>query len=59
MKGVCHTSQSLIKSVCYPEVFSFTSKETSWGYKHEKEFIFMLATSRCLLTSEAEGIELY
>ena len=36
MKAVCHTnpanpSQSLIKGICYPEAFSFTSKATSWG----------------------------
>ena len=38
MKAVCHTneSKSLIKCICYPEVFSFTSKQTSWGCKHEK-----------------------
>ena len=42
MKAVCHTnlsnpSQSLIKSVCYPEAFSFISKQTDWGCKHETE----------------------
>lgn len=41
MKAVCHTdpanpAQSLIKSICYPEVFKFSSKATSWGCKHEK-----------------------
>ena len=41
MKAVCGTdasnpSQSLIKSICYPEAFSFTTKATSWGCKHEK-----------------------
>lgn len=43
MKAVCHTdaaksSQSLVKSICYPELFSFTSRqtETEWGCKHEK-----------------------
>ena len=40
MKAVCHTnpskpSQSLIKGICYPEAFSFTSKATNWGCKHE------------------------
>ena len=34
MKAVCHTdagkpSQSLIKTICYPEALSFTSKATS------------------------------
>ena len=42
MKSVCHTnlsnpSQSLIKTICYPEAFSFISKQTDWGCKHEKE----------------------
>ncbi len=41
MKSVCHTdtaspAQSLIKSICYPDAFKFTSKATSWGCKHEK-----------------------
>ena len=38
MQAVCHTneSKSLIKCICYPEAFSFTSKQTSWGCKHEK-----------------------
>ena len=40
MKSVCsidssNPSQSVIKSVCYPELFSFTSKATSWGCTHE------------------------
>ena len=40
MKSVCHTdsanpSQSLIKRICYPELFVFTSKQTEWGKKHE------------------------
>ena len=42
MKAVCHTdaakpSQSLIKGICYPEAFKFTSKATTWGCCHEKE----------------------
>ena len=42
MRAVCHTSianpsQSLIKSICYPEAFSFVSKQTEWGCKHEKK----------------------
>ena len=41
MKAVCHTdstnpSQSLVKSICYPEEFAFTSKQTNWGQKQEK-----------------------
>ena len=41
MKAVCrtdinHPSQSLIKSICYPEAFSFTSKQTEWGCKHKQ-----------------------
>ena len=42
MKSVCHTdpakpAQSLIKGICYPEAFSFTSKATSWGCQHEQD----------------------
>ena len=42
MKAVCYTnnaspSQSLVKSICYPEAFSFTSKQTNWGCKHEQK----------------------
>ena len=41
MKSVCHTnpanpSQSLIKTICYPEEFSFDSKQTAWGSKQER-----------------------
>ena len=41
MKAVCHTdaanpAQSLIKTICYPEAFSFTTKATKQGCKHEK-----------------------
>ena len=42
MKAVCHTNpgypaQSLIKSICYPEAFCFTTAATKWGCKHEKQ----------------------
>ena len=42
MKAVCHTditnpSQSLVKSICYPEAFTFISKQTNWSCKHEKQ----------------------
>ena len=41
MKAVCHTdptnpAQSLVKSICNPLEFSFSSKETEWGQKQEK-----------------------
>ena len=41
MKQVCRTdpampSQSLIKAICYPEAFRFTSTATRWGCEHEK-----------------------
>ena len=41
MKSVCHTdisnpSQSLIKTIVYPESYRFTSKATSWGCKMKK-----------------------
>ena len=42
MKAVCRTdssnpSQSLIKTICYPEAFKFVTAATKWGCKHEKE----------------------
>uniref|UniRef100_A0A3Q1ED01 YqaJ viral recombinase domain-containing protein n=1 Tax=Acanthochromis polyacanthus TaxID=80966 RepID=A0A3Q1ED01_9TELE len=41
MKTACCTdpkqpAQSLVKSVCYPESYKFTSKATTWGCNHEK-----------------------
>ncbi len=41
MKSVCHTdcanpAQSLMKCICYPEAFKFSTKATCWGCKHEK-----------------------
>ena len=40
MKSVCHTdlaapSVSLIKQICYPQVFRFTTAGTRWGCDHE------------------------
>ena len=35
----CLPSQSLIKTISYPEVFGFTIKATSWGCEHEKKVI--------------------
>ena len=42
MKDVCHTnvtkpSQSLIKSICYPEAFNFFSKQTEWGASMKRQ----------------------
>ena len=39
MKAACHNdpgypSISLIKQICYPQLFRFTSKATSWGCDH-------------------------
>lgn len=41
LKQVCRTnptmpSQRLIKEICYPELFRFTSAATRWGSVHEK-----------------------
>ncbi|KAK6176048.1 hypothetical protein SNE40_014409 [Patella caerulea] len=41
MKNACCTdptlpAQSLIKSICYPENYRFSSKATQWGCQHEK-----------------------
>ena len=40
-KAAAHTdlsqpSQSLLKSICYPESYKFSSKATRWGCDHEK-----------------------
>ena len=40
LKSVCHTkvekpSQSLIKSICYPELHKFSNDATKWGMKYE------------------------
>ena len=42
MRAVCHTSlanpsPSLVKSICYPDVFCFTTKATEWGCSHEHQ----------------------
>ncbi|XP_069139431.1 uncharacterized protein [Argopecten irradians] len=42
MRNVCRASlenpsQSLVKSICYPDVYRFTSQATKWGCKHEKD----------------------
>ena len=42
MRVVCHTnlahpSPSLIKTICYPEEFGFSSKQTAYGSKNEKK----------------------
>ena len=42
MKAVCRTdvsnpSHSLIKNICYPDAFAFTSKQTTYGCKHESQ----------------------
>ena len=41
MKSVCRTdaanpSQSLIKQICYPQLFKFSSGQTDWGCAHER-----------------------
>ena len=42
MKAVCRTDKqkpsiSLIKNICYPEKFKFSTPATAWGCEHEKE----------------------
>ena len=42
LKAVCrtnlaHPSHSLIKTICYPEEFSFSSKQTAYGSKNGKK----------------------
>ena len=53
MKAVCRTdpgypAQSLIKSICYPEAFSFTTAATKWGCKHENQARQMYFTANKL-----------
>lgn len=41
LKQVCRTNhampaQSLVKAICYPEAYRFTSLATQWGCSHEK-----------------------
>ena len=41
MKQVCHTdvtnpAESLVKSICYPQELSFSSKQTDWGLSMRK-----------------------
>ena len=41
MKSVCRTdaanpSQNLIKQICYPQLFKFSSRQTDWGCAHER-----------------------
>ena len=48
MKAACHTdpaypSISLIKQICYPHLFHFSSKATKWGYDHESVAIALYA----------------
>ena len=33
---LCSPSLSLVKTICYPEVFSFSSPATDWGRTHEQ-----------------------
>ena len=42
-------SQSLIKQICYPEAFKFTSKATCWGCEHEKtaQELYVKSMSSC------------
>ena len=34
--SLCSPSLSLVKTICYPEVFSFSSPATDWGRTHEQ-----------------------
>jgi hypothetical protein len=51
MKEVCtkhltKSSESLIKSVCYPGENKFTNAATRWGCDHEKNLYFNSSNSR-------------
>ena len=62
---ITQPSQSLIKAICYPESFRFTSQATEWGCTHEKQALseyemrekdkhsnFVLSPSGLVLSSE-------
>ena len=52
-KAACHTdpslpSQSLIKAICYPQLFQFSSKATSHGCAHEASAIHAYESSMAM-----------
>ena len=40
---IAQPSTSLIRSICYPEAFKFTSVETRWGCEHERHALTQYA----------------
>ncbi len=57
MKSACRTdpaqpSQSLIKQICYPQSFTFRSKPTDWGCKHEASAISRYETQMKVLHAD-------
>lgn len=65
MKSACHTdpsypSQSLIKTIVYPEAYKFNSKATSWGCSHEKHardfYSEQMMKSHCAFTINESGL---
>ena len=65
MKAECHTnatdpSQSLLKSICYPESFCFTSQQTTWGCKHQKSardlYVKLQKSKHSNLTAQVSGL---
>lgn len=56
MMSCCQTnqdmpSQSLIKKICYPESYKFSSAATSWGCEHEKHALenYSKKCHKCML----------
>ena len=67
-KAAAHTdlsqpSQSLIKCICYPESYRFSSKATRWGCEHEnttrEAFFHKVASSHLNLTITARGLVIH
>ena len=67
-KAAAHTdlsqpSQSLIKCICYPESYRFSSKATEWGCEHEKiareAYFQKVAKSHLNLTITEKGLVIH
>ena len=60
-KSAAHTSGlkpslSLIKRICYPEEYSFSTEATKWGYKHEST---ARAEYKSLMLKKHKGFKLF
>jgi len=67
-KAAAHTdlsqpSQSLIKCICYPESYRFSTKATKWGCEHERTareaYFHKVANNHLNLTITARGLVIH